>query len=207
MATQCGWSFDRSWSTGIPWKRSICKGACSSISFILSHFPWQVPFVTGDCDDEGTYADRSIQCVLITDFSDSLFSLTTTNITYVFRPSVAVSTSAHEICMVTISNNAEFLAYIQAKYVMWFMIVFTSHCHLISSQLLRRIAFSRTTHWSWPGLSGWRYKGVSFVPYYLLKDSNLSLTWYRSSLGISFRHGNLERYIVSYTKLWGWLRN
>ena len=77
---------------------------------------WQVPFVTGDCDDEGTYVKQINRYGLIIYISDSMFSFTTTNITYVLLPYIAPS-SAHEIYFFTKSNNAQFLAYIQSRYV------------------------------------------------------------------------------------------
>ena len=113
----------------------------------------KVPFVTGVCEDEGTYVNWNKLYTLIFILSDSMFSFA--NISYVsLLYPLLVLTNLD-------SNNEEFLEYIKSRYVTWFLFT-TQSRRLNPRQILRWITYNRTTDWNWPGIS-WRHnKGDCF---------------------------------------------
>ena len=80
---------------------------------------------------------------------------------------------------------------------MWHCFFLQSKVVLILRQLLRWIAYNRAADWNWPGVSRRHNKGDCFCFLLLWKGSYLFF-WY-VSVGVSFRHWNLERYDVSNT--------
>ena len=121
----------------------------------------------------------------------SMFSFTATNVMYVSL----LCASQHLLGLINLnSNDAQFLAYINSKYVTWFL--FPRKVVLIPRQTFRRIAYNRAADWNWPGISRRHNKGGYFC-FLLLWNVFVWYVW----LGVSFQYWNLERYNVSYIGL------
>jgi hypothetical protein len=94
------------------------------------------------------------------------------------------------------SNNAEFLAYMQTKYVTWFCLPRTVHSNSVSASSMGFFQQISLMKLVWP------------IPIMSLRYLLLIITSRKTlpsianfSLGIAFRHWNQERFKVSYIKL------
>ena len=98
---------------------------------------WQVPLVSGVCEDEGTYVNWNKLYTLIFILSGSMFSFA--NIRYVFLLWALLELTKLD------SNNAEFLAYIKSKYVTWFR--FTTQSRRLNPTAAISVDYLQQSNW------------------------------------------------------------
>lgn len=167
MATQCRRSRHRSQSLYIYSTRSICK---SMLLMIIIYLLWE--YESKDIFDR-------FRSLLVTAMTRERKWLETIDI-YISREFILLLAfflsgpptlrtylyyAPHHLGLTEFMNrnNAQFLAYVQSKYVAW--LLFIMRGRLSPRQLFRWIANHRATRWHWLGISRQHNTSDSFVSY------------------------------------------